>query len=432
MPRGNITERHFHSPVLAGTSTIPVRGRKGGTAILTYEYEARDISDIRFIRHRKPVHFADLPICEEYKSGSGRVCKKEACAIIIKDLIFSDAGKYIFRFKYKNALTDLKYQLHIYDEISMKIGEELKLDVLLSDADKVQHQSSGSKKWKEVWKRGHGVQNHQLDDRDGNLTINNFTANDSGTYRVLGSAGEILITVTVEDELKSDAEQHSKCRCWNLLLLLFCLVYHSETPPVGSHSVTRKKADSFTLPCKVEDNEIIYLIRQSKIILVCQNEECENKNKNVQGVCKKGACDVTIKNLSFSDAGKYILRFNYKNDPKEKKQEKEKTYRLCIHDEVSVKTGEQLKLDVLSNADKVQHQNETSAEWTEIWSRSDRDQSDRLTDSDGTLTINNFTASDAGTYRVLDTEGEILITVTVTESRRESKGKLDDTEQHIK
>uniref|UniRef100_A0A672LB53 Ig-like domain-containing protein n=1 Tax=Sinocyclocheilus grahami TaxID=75366 RepID=A0A672LB53_SINGR len=84
---------------------------------------------------------------------------------------------------------------------------------------------------------------------------------------------------------------------------------------------------------------------------------------------------------------------------------------------VSVKTGEQLKLDVLSNADKVQHQNETSAEWTEIWSRSDRDQSDRLTDSDGTLTINNFTASDAGTYRVLDTEGEILITVTVTGER---------------
>ncbi|XP_016375586.1 uncharacterized protein LOC107714286 [Sinocyclocheilus rhinocerous] len=219
-------------------------------------------------------------------------------------------------------------------------------------------------------------------------------------------------------------------RCLNLLLLLFCLVYQSETPPVGSHSVTRKKADSFTLSCKVEDNEIIYLIRQSKIILVCQNEECENKTENVQGVCKKGACDVTIKNLSFSDAGKYILRFNYKNDPKEKEQRKEKTYRLHIHDEVSVKIGEQLKLDVLSNADKVQHQNETSAERTEIWSRSDRVQSDRLTDSDGTLTINNFTASDAGTYSVLDTEGEILITVTVTESRRESKGKLDDTEQH--
>uniref|UniRef100_A0A673IIT3 Immunoglobulin subtype domain-containing protein n=1 Tax=Sinocyclocheilus rhinocerous TaxID=307959 RepID=A0A673IIT3_9TELE len=78
-------------------------------------------------------------------------------------------------------------------------------------------------------------------------------------------------------------------------------------------------------------------------------------------------------------------------------------------DEVSVKIGEQLKLDVLSNADKVQHQNETSAERTEIWSRSDRVQSDRLTDNRN-LIISNFTARDAGTYRVLDSEGEILIT----------------------
>ncbi len=79
----------------------------------------------------------------------------------------------------------------------MKISEELKLDVLLSDADKVQHQSRRSTEWKEVWKRGHGVQNDQLNDRDGNMIINNFTANDAGTYRVLDPEGEILITVNV-------------------------------------------------------------------------------------------------------------------------------------------------------------------------------------------------------------------------------------------
>uniref|UniRef100_A0A671KQA2 Immunoglobulin domain-containing protein n=1 Tax=Sinocyclocheilus anshuiensis TaxID=1608454 RepID=A0A671KQA2_9TELE len=105
-------------------------------------------------------------------------------------------------------ITSGSINLNMY-EISVKIGEELKLDVLLSDADKVQHQSRRSKKWKEVWKRGHGVQNHQLDDRDGNLTINNFTANDSGTYRVLGSAGEILITVTVE-AVKNKKEREEK------------------------------------------------------------------------------------------------------------------------------------------------------------------------------------------------------------------------------
>lgn len=86
-------------------------------------------------------------------------------------------------------------------------------------------------------------------------------------------------------------------------------------------------------------------------------------------------------------------------------------------DEISVENGEELKLDVLSNADKVEHQSKTSTEWTEVWSRTDGVQNERLTDTDGNLSINNFTASDTGTYRVLDSEGAILITVAVTGER---------------
>lgn len=92
-------------------------------------------------------------------------------------------------------------------------------------------------------------------------------------------------------------------------------------------------------------------------------------------------------------------------------------------DEVSVKIGEELKLDVLSNADKVEHQNKTSTEWTEVWNRIDGVQSERLTDTDGKLSINNVTASDLGSYRVLDSEDSedsktvILITVNVTGER---------------
>ncbi len=83
-------------------------------------------------------------------------------------------------------------------------------------------------------------------------------------------------------------------------------------------------------------------------------------------------------------------------------------------DEISVKTGEELKLDdLLLNADKVQHQNKTSTEWKEVWGRSDGVWSDRLTNTDGSLVINEFAASDAGIYIVLDSEGELLITVTV-------------------
>ncbi|XP_058608607.1 uncharacterized protein LOC131525237 [Onychostoma macrolepis] len=223
-------------------------------------------------------------------------------------------------------------------------------------------------------------------------------------------------------------------RCSNLLLLR-CLVNHSGTPLVGTHSSSErgKKGGNIILECELENNKIINLIRRSKSILECQNEKCENKTENVQGICKEGACDIIIKNLSFSDAGTYILRYSHTNDPTEKVQQNEvqtKKYQLHIQDEASVKIGEELKLDVLSNAHKVKHQNKPSTEWTEVWSRSGGVQSERLTDTDGILSINNFTASDAGTYRVLDSEGEILITVTVTERRTESKEGLDGTEQH--
>lgn len=75
------------------------------------------------------------------------------------------------------------------------------------------------------------------------------------------------------------------------------------------------------------------LIRRSKSVLHCQNGKCENKTENVQGICKEGVCDIIIKNLSFSDAGKYILRFIYTNDPTEKMQQN-KTYQLQIYGKV--------------------------------------------------------------------------------------------------
>ncbi len=83
----------------------------------------------------------------------------------------------------------------------MKTGEELKLDVLSTNADKVETNSSGE--WREVWNRRDGVLDHHMTDTDGNLTIKEFTANDTGIYRVLDSEGEILITLTVTGERTS-------------------------------------------------------------------------------------------------------------------------------------------------------------------------------------------------------------------------------------
>ncbi|KAL0150841.1 hypothetical protein M9458_053860 [Cirrhinus mrigala] len=95
--------------------------------------------------------------------------------------------------------------------------------------------------------------------------------------------------------------------------------------------------------------------------------------------------------------------------------------------EISVKIGEELKLDVLSNADKVEHQDITSKEWMKVWSRNKGIQSDRMNETDGNLTIIAFTSNDAGMYRCLDSDGELLITVTVTVSSTELQEKLDNT-----
>ncbi|KAF4100968.1 hypothetical protein G5714_019164 [Onychostoma macrolepis] len=107
---------------------------------------------------------------------------------------------------------------------------------------------------------------------------------------------------------------------------------------------------------------------------------------------------------------------------------------LCLFnysDEISVKKGEELKLDVqLSNAYKVVHWTKRGTERKEDWNKSHGVRSDRMTIRDGNLIINNFTATDAGTYEVLDTEGEILIMVTVTESKDKINYFNDDIQQH--
>ncbi|XP_051728005.1 uncharacterized protein LOC127500693 isoform X5 [Ctenopharyngodon idella] len=213
-------------------------------------------------------------------------------------------------------------------------------------------------------------------------------------------------------------------RCLNLLLL-FYFVNYSGTAPVETNliSVTGNRGGSVILPCEFEARGIsdIVLSSWSKNILVCDNEECKSDR-----VFKEGSCDVIIKDLIFSDAGKYFLSVYYSNDQREVEGLIRK-YQLHIQDEISVKTGEELKMDVLLiNADKVE--TNSSGEWTEVWTRGHGVRSDRLTDSDGNLTINDFTSTDTGTYRVLDSEGEILITVTVTESSTRSKGKLDTDE----
>ncbi|KAF4100967.1 hypothetical protein G5714_019163 [Onychostoma macrolepis] len=177
------------------TISIHVMGKKGGSVILPCEFKAIQIFHIRLKRQSKHILFYENKYC------SKGICKKGACDVIIKDLRLRDAGKYILQIYYINAKSVLEpqirtYQLHIYDDISVKLGERLKLDVLLPDAHRVMHQNKSSTEWKKVWKR-------DSKKRDGILSIKEFTNDDAGTYRVLDYDGEILITVTVTDEKSS-------------------------------------------------------------------------------------------------------------------------------------------------------------------------------------------------------------------------------------
>ncbi|XP_026103856.1 uncharacterized protein LOC113075370 [Carassius auratus] len=219
------------------------------------------------------------------------------------------------------------------------------------------------------------------------------------------------------------------------LLLLFCFICHSGTPRAGTKllHVTGKKGDSVILPCEFGARQIshFYLSSWSKTIYGCENEECESENGRV---FKQGNCDVVIKDLSFSDAGKYVLRIYY-NNAQSMLERLTLEYYLHIQDEISVKMGEELKLDVLlTDTEKVVHQNKMSSEWTVVWERRAGVRSDRLTVRDGNLTINELTVTDEGIYQVLDFDDEILITVTVTGSGTDSKenhtdDKTDDTKQ---
>ncbi|XP_050959130.1 uncharacterized protein LOC127160540 isoform X2 [Labeo rohita] len=404
------------------TSTELVIEQRGGYVILPCDYEESEIAEIGFSRSENST------VCWNKECESDRIFKKENHDIVIKNLSFSDAGKYILRCSYINNQSELEqqnrtYQLHIHDEVSVKIGEELKLDVLLPNTDKVQHQGRRSTGWKEDWSRTDGVQSERLTIRDGNLIISNFTARDAGTYIVLDSKGNIMIMVTVrvsstELELKGKLNYtgYDKPN------------YITKQQRMPTTSVIGQKGGYVTLPCEHEDSEITEIgFSRSENSTVCQNKECESDR-----IFNKENCGIIIKNLSFSDAGKYIFRYSYITN--QTMLEQIRTYQLCVDDEISVKIGEELKLDVLlPNTDKVQHQGRRSTGWKEDWSRTDGVQSERLTIRDGNLIISNFTARDAGTYEVLDPEGNILIMVkvsvssTVSSTELESKGKLNYT-----
>ncbi len=98
--------------MFAAATSIHVTGKKGGNATLKCEFDARDIFDV-FLKSLSK----DIPVCKT-EECSGRVFKKGACDVIIKDLRLRDAGKYILRIHYFNDQAEYErqtteYHLHI-------------------------------------------------------------------------------------------------------------------------------------------------------------------------------------------------------------------------------------------------------------------------------------------------------------------------------
>ncbi|KAA0717422.1 hypothetical protein E1301_Tti022067 [Triplophysa tibetana] len=153
----------------SGATDKPVSGILGGDAMLLCDSsDATDIFSIDLSRIKGIFSCRNETCDPENDSQNGRVFKEGACGFIIKDTI------------------------------SVKKGEPLKLDVLLPNADKVEHQGKRTTGGKVVWSRSHGVWSDRMIIIDRKLIINNFTTTDTGTYEVLDSEGQILIMVTVD------------------------------------------------------------------------------------------------------------------------------------------------------------------------------------------------------------------------------------------
>ncbi|XP_051949453.1 uncharacterized protein LOC127620303 [Xyrauchen texanus] len=197
---------------------------------------------------------------------------------------------------------------------------------------------------------------------------------------------------------------------WISFLSMFSFVAFDES--TREILVIGKKDHNVTLPCNATSNQSfdIHFYNRTKKMNVCQSEECNGP------VFKSGNCDIVLKNVTFTDAGKYSLKIYLTDSDTVSKVLFDGTYQLQIDDETSVKKGDDLILDVvLSNADIVEHQLNTSSEWISVWKRGE-DPTGRVTDINGVLNITGFTDSDAGIYRVLNSNEQILIKINVTEN----------------
>ncbi|KTF89872.1 hypothetical protein cypCar_00022300 [Cyprinus carpio] len=202
--------------------------------------------------------------------------------------------------------------------------------------------------------------------------------------------------------------------------LHWCLFFFLllDLPGASSLTVTGQKGGNITLPCNSSNREDLYMVLTfgSKTAYgTGQSKYYEHR------VHKSGNCNLILQDLKTTDAGKYNFKVYASGQLLGSY-----IFDICVNVHVTARVGEEVMFDDLPrDAESVECLTNTSS--IDVWRREQGVLTDRLTDSDGHLIIKNFTSSDAGTYRVLDSTGGVLVTVTLTEWGTESKDKQDST-----
>ncbi|XP_055068080.2 galectin 17 isoform X1 [Misgurnus anguillicaudatus] len=154
-----------------------------------------------------------------------------------------------------------------------------------------------------------------------------------------------------------------------------------------------------------------------------QGEAYKHRADVPEAILVQGNCSLFLQDVRFSDAGIY-KSYLVVDESSFQNRIFIQSVHLSVVDHKSTKyveTGKDLTLDLYTNqAQLVIFQNSNDTAWTVVWER-DGDKNNKCHLSNNKLTFKSVTASSAGMYKVLDSEGLALSTVKVliTEPVRE-------------
>ncbi|XP_051560741.1 uncharacterized protein LOC127445043 [Myxocyprinus asiaticus] len=149
-----------------------------------------------------------------------------------------------------------------------------------------------------------------------------------------------------------------------------------------------------------------------------QGEDYKGRVDIPEEMLVRGNCSLFLQDVQFSDAGIYES-YLVVDESSIKSRIFIQSVQLAVIDHKSIKsveTGGELILDLFTHqAKQVIFQNSNDTSWTVLWKRGKvTNRKHHLTERDDRLLLRRVTASSAGTYKVLDSQGLALSTVKVS------------------